>query len=354
MISKIKTWQMYKPGELRLTEIDMPKLKDGEVIVEIEGCGVCHTDIGFFYDGVPTVTPPPLSLGHEISGTVVEGDDSLIGKEVIVPAVMPCGECEICRQGRENRCLKQEMPGNSLGIYGGFSSHIPVLSKDLCVVDDRNGIALADMAVIADAVTTPYQAAKRADLKQGDVVIITGAAGGVGSYMTQAARAFGAKFIIGIEYGHNKAEQARALGIDFVIDSKDNEIKEIKKAVKNRLKAEGIGNFGLKIFEVTGNAQAQLIALSLVTFVSKLVVVGYGMAKNSFMFSKLMAYDAEIIGTWGCKPKYYPEVLKLVTERKILIEPYVELRPMSKIEETFKQAKEGKLEKRVVLIPDFD
>jgi len=120
------------------------------------------------------------------------------------------------------------------------------------------------------------------------------------------------------------------------------------------LKAEGIGNFGLKIFEVTGNAQAQLIALSLVTFVSKLVVVGYGMAKNSFMFSKLMAYDAEIIGTWGCKPKYYPEVLKLVTERKILIEPYVELRPMSKIEETFKQAKEGKLEKRVVLIPDFD
>ncbi len=354
MNDKIKTWQMSKPGNLAMTLIDMPRPKEGEVIVKIAGCGVCHTDIGYFYDGVPTVTQPPLTLGHEISGTVVYGDPKLIGKEVIITAVMPCGECEICRQGRENRCLKQKMPGNSLGIYGGFSSHIPVPSKDLCVVDERAGIDLADMAVIADAVTTPYQAAKRVDLKQGDVVIITGAAGGVGSYMTQIARAFGAKFIIGIEYGNSKVEKAEALNIDLVIDSKENDVKEIKKIVKERLKTEGIGNFGLKIFEVTGNAQAQLIALSLLTFISKLAIIGYGMAKNSFMFSKLMAYDAEIIGTWGCKPKYYPKVLKLVTERKILIEPYVEKRPMSQIEKTFKEAKEGKLEKRVVLIPDFD
>ncbi len=354
MNGKIKTWQMYKPGELILTQIDIPELRKGEVLVKIAGCGVCHTDIGFFYDGVPTVTPPPLSLGHEIAGTVVKGDTGFIGKEVIIPAVMPCGECEICRQGRENRCLKQKMPGNSLGIYGGFSSYIPVPSKDLCVIDDRAGIDLADMAVIADAVTTPYQAAKKAGIKQGDAVIITGAAGGVGSYMTQIARAFGAKFIIGIEYGSNKTEKARALGVDFVIDSKENDIKKIKGLVKERLKSEGIGNFGLKIFEVTGNVQAQLIALSLITFVSKLIVIGYGMAKNSFMFSKLMAYDAEIIGTWGCKPRYYAEVLKLVTERKIMVEPYVEKRPMSKIKETFKEAKEGKLEKRVVLIPDFD
>jgi len=354
MSEKIKTWQMRKPGELCLTEIDMPEPQKGEVIVKIAGCGVCHTDIGYFYEGVPTVCKPPLTLGHEISGTVVAGDSELIGKEMIVPAVMPCGECEICRSGRENRCLKQKMPGNSLGIYGGFSSHILVPSKDLCIIDDRAGIELADMAVIADAVTTPYQAAKRADLKQGDIVIITGAAGGVGSYMTQIAKAFGARLVIGIEYGSAKAEKAKALGADFVIDSSQNDVKAIKNSVKEQLRAIGAGNFGLKIFEITGNANAQLIALSLLSFVSKLIIVGYGMGKNSFMFSKLMAYDAEIIGTWGCKPSYYPDVLRLVTERKIMIEPYVEKRPMSQIEKTFKQVKEGKLDKRVVLVPDFD
>jgi len=58
--------------------------------VEVAGCGVCHTDLGYFYDGVPTVQKPPITLGHEISGTVVAGDQRWVGKEVIIPAVMPC------------------------------------------------------------------------------------------------------------------------------------------------------------------------------------------------------------------------------------------------------------------------
>jgi len=124
--NKIKTWQMVKPwsrdpttgegikGILEKTEIPVPPLKPGEVLVKIAGCGVCHTDLGYFYDGVPTVTKPPLTLGHEISGTVVAGDDRWLGKEVIVPAVMPCNDCPICDMGRGNRCLNQKMPGKML------------------------------------------------------------------------------------------------------------------------------------------------------------------------------------------------------------------------------------------------
>src|SRR3989337_3270612 len=144
--NEIKTWQMPQPwskdpttgkiieGKLEQTEISMPKLQPGEVLIEVAGCGVCHTDLGYFYDGVPTVTKPPLTLGHEISGVIVAGDQKMIGKEVIVPAVMPCNKCDICAAGRGNRCLVQKMPGNTLGIYGGFSRHIPVPSEDLCVV----------------------------------------------------------------------------------------------------------------------------------------------------------------------------------------------------------------------------
>ena len=80
----IQTWQMVKgpiydkearkvtaPGELQRVEIPVPELSPGEVLVKIAGCGVCHTDMSYFFDGVPTVTKPPLTLGHEISGTVV-------------------------------------------------------------------------------------------------------------------------------------------------------------------------------------------------------------------------------------------------------------------------------------------
>ena len=177
---KIQTWQMVEPGKLERTSIDVPELQPGEVLVEVAACGVCHTDVGYFYDGVPTVSKPPLTLGHEISGRVVAGDEKLLGKEVIVPAVMPCNNCEICASGRGNRCLKQKMPGNSMGIYGGFSTHIPVPSADLCVIEDRKGMPLEHFAVVADAITSPYQAAKRAEISPGDNVVVIGATGVLG------------------------------------------------------------------------------------------------------------------------------------------------------------------------------
>jgi 6-hydroxycyclohex-1-ene-1-carbonyl-CoA dehydrogenase len=156
--STIKTWQMTVPGTLTKTEIPVPQLQPGEVLVEVKGCGVCHTDLSYFYMGVRTDHPPPLSLGHEISGVVVAGEASYIGKEVIIPAVLPCNKCELCKTGRGNRCLAQKMPGNSMGIYGGYSSHIPVPAVDLCIVGNRGKVPLEHLSVIADAVTTPYQA----------------------------------------------------------------------------------------------------------------------------------------------------------------------------------------------------
>ncbi|MEO8681164.1 MAG: alcohol dehydrogenase catalytic domain-containing protein, partial [Vicinamibacterales bacterium] len=81
----------------------------GEVIIQVEACGVCHTDLGFFYDGVPTRHPFPLTLGHEISGIVVDagaGAEAWIGRAVVVPAVLPCGECPACRAGRGQICPK--------------------------------------------------------------------------------------------------------------------------------------------------------------------------------------------------------------------------------------------------------
>src|SRR4249920_523303 len=92
----------------------------GEVVVAVAGCGVCHTDLGYFYDGVRTNQPLPLALGHEISGKVVAaGADASrwIGKSVIVPAVLPCGVCDLCRQGHPTICRQQKMPGND--IQGG-------------------------------------------------------------------------------------------------------------------------------------------------------------------------------------------------------------------------------------------
>lgn len=361
----IKTWQMVQPttynretkettpGKLQKTEIPVPELKPGEVLVEIAGCGVCHTDLGYFYDGVPTVSKPPLTLGHEISGTVVAGDEKWIGKEVIIPAVMPCRQCYLCKTGRGNRCLDQKMPGNSIGLYGGFSSHIPVPSVDLCEVKNRGNIPLSHLAVVADAATTPYQAAKRADLQPGDNVIVLGITGGVGQYMGQVAKALGAKTVIGIARNQEKLDKALKFGADFVINTTGKDTGAIVKEYRGLCKANGLPNTGWKIFEVTGAKAGQEIALALLSFTGKLLVVGYGVGNIEYNISRLMAFDAEIIGTWGCLPEYYPIVLDMILKGKVNLEEFVETRPMSTIEQTFAENHKVPPMKRIVLTPDF-
>lgn len=362
----IKQWQMVQPttvnketkavtpGKLALVEVPVPALKEGEVLVEVAGCGVCHTDLGYFYDGVPTMQKPPLALGHEIAGVVVAGDPAWVGKEVIIPAVMPCRTCILCKSGRGNRCLAQKMPGNSIGIYGGFASHIPVPSIDLCPVPDKKGYALEQFAVIADAVTTPFQAAKRAHVGPGDNVIVIGATGGVGVYMAQVAKAFGAKTVVGIARNPEKLKRALDYGCDFIISTVGKDNKSLVGEWRNLCKTNGLNSTSWKIFEVTGTKAGQDLALDLLSYVGTLVIVGFGMARSEFMFSKLMAFDAQVIGTWGCMPEYYPIVLDMVLNGQIAIDPFVEVRPMSTIASTFDEIhKEGSPVRRVVLKTDF-
>ena len=351
--TKIQTWQMVEPGKLERTTIDVPEIKPGEALVKVAGCGVCHTDVGYFYDGVPTVSKPPLTLGHEVSGVVVAGDAKLVGKEVIVPAVMPCNKCDICASGRGNRCIAQKMPGNSMGMYGGFADYMPVPDADLCIINDRKGMPLEDMAVIADAVTSPYQAAIRADIKPGDRVIVIGATGGIGVYMTQIAAALGAKEVVAIARNKEKLQRSLEYGATTAISTTDLDIKGVSGAFKTYCKESGAPGHGWKIFECTGGKMGQEIGLGLLSFVGKLIIVGYGMQKVEYMLSRLMAFDAEIIGTWGCLPKYYNDVLKMVLDGKIKLAPFVEQRPMSQILKSFEESHSGQLMKRIVLIPDF-
>jgi 6-hydroxycyclohex-1-ene-1-carbonyl-CoA dehydrogenase len=360
---KIETWQMTEagdpkagtPGKLTRVTIDMPEIKPDEVLVKVAGCGVCHTDLGYFYDGVPTVQKPPLTLGHEISGTVIAGDEGWAGKEVIIPAVMPCRKCLLCKTGRSNRCLAQKMPGNSMGIYGGNSNYIVVPSIDLCELKNRpQDIPLSHFSVVADAMTTPYQAALRADLKPGDNVVVIGCTGGVGVHQTQIVKALGAKTVVGIARNPEKLKRALEYGADFTISSIDKSPRDVRDEFRKLCREIGEPNYGWKIFEVTGTEGGQSMALELLSFVGKLIVVGFGTAVNSYAISRLMAFDAEIIGTWGCPPEYYPIVVDMILKGRIALETFVQTRPMSTIVETYEEAhSKGSPARRIVLEPDF-
>ena len=208
--------------------------------------------------------------------------------------------------------------------------------------------------MVADAVTTPYHAAVRAELKPGDLVIVIGAAGGVGSFMTQVAHAMGARAVIAIDINAQKLALMKSYGADYTIDPRGKSSKEVKELIKAWCKEQGlVANVGWKIFEVTGTKPGQDLALALLSFVGKLIVVGYGTEETSYMLSKLMAFDAEIIGSWGCPPSAYPAVLAMCLKGEIALDAFVETRPMSQIAEVFEAAHQGLLNRRIVLTPDF-
>ncbi|OGP96844.1 MAG: hypothetical protein A2157_03400 [Deltaproteobacteria bacterium RBG_16_47_11] len=150
-------------------------------------------------------------------------------------------------------------------------------------------------------------------------------------------------------------QRALNYGADFVISSQDKALKDLRNEFREICKKNGLeAGYGWKIFEVSGTKAGQDIALELLSFTGKLVVIGFGMAKSEYSISRLMAFDAEIIGTWGCLPEYYPIVLDMVLSKKINIAPFVETRSMSQIESVFAEVhKAGSPEKRIVLIPDF-
>ncbi len=326
----------------------------GEVVVAIAGCGVCHTDLGYLHDGVRTNHPLPLTLGHEISGTVVAtgaGAEAWQGRAVIVPAVLPCGACDACRRGRSAICRGQKMPGND--IDGGFATHIRVPARGLCPVDLTRlaaaGLVLADVSVVADAVTTPYQAVRRAGIGAGDLAVVIGV-GGVGGFAAQIAHAMGAR-VVAIDVDAAKLAALSAHGADLALDASGQDARALKQEIAAFARREGLRATEWTILECSGSAAGQATAWSLLVPGATLGIVGFTMAKVEVRLSNLMAFDARALGNWGCPPELYPEALDLVLDRRIALAPFVEQHPLDAINDVIAAAHAHRLTRRAVLTP---
>jgi 6-hydroxycyclohex-1-ene-1-carbonyl-CoA dehydrogenase len=329
-------------------------LAAGDVAVEVAGCGVCHTDLGYYYDGVRLNHALPLTLGHEVSGRVTAtgaGAETWLGRSVIVPAVLPCGECDLCRRGRGTICRSQKMPGND--IQGGFASHIVVPARGLCPVDEARlgaaGLNLADVCVVADALTTPFQAVRRAGVGPGALAIVVGV-GGVGGYAVQIAKAFGAT-VVGIDVDAEKLAGIARCGAALTLNARELDGRALKGAVQAFARERRLPETEWFIFECSGTGAGQLTAYGLLVHGATLSVVGFTLDKIELRLSNLMAFDARALGNWGCPPELYPAALDLVLDGKVQIKPFVEQHPLADINAVFDAVHRHELKRRVVLVP---
>ena len=351
---QITGWELVEigaPPRMREWTLDASELLPDEALVEVAGCGVCHTDLGFHYDGVRTKHPLPLILGHEISGKVVATGNSSINwlhKDVVIPAVLPCGTCDDCKNSRSNVCQSQVMPGND--IDGGFATHIRVPSRWLVPVPNTYNGDLSLLSVVADAVSTPWQAILRAEVKEGDVAIIVGC-GGVGGYCAQLARSEGSH-VICFDVDSERLDSMGKLGFNHLRNIKGESNRDIRQWLRETISLENLSPSGWKIFECSGNPLGQTLAFELIGPSGTLAVVGFTMDKVNVRLSNLMAHDAKVFGNWGCQPELYPDLLENVLAGAVDLSATTELRKLSDIWEILESIHHGSGGERVILIPD--
>ncbi len=326
--------RFYGPEKgIRVEEVPTPEPRPGEVRIRVEACGLCHTDLHYLDHGVPTFQEPPVILGHEVSGTIdlpgegVEGWEP--GTPVLVPAVLTCGNCRNCRTGRENICENMQMLGNHRD--GGFAEYLVVPARELVRLPEN--IPLDEAAIIADALSTPYHAVKnRAQVRPGERVLVIGC-GGIGLNLVQCCRLAGAQ-VAAVDIREEALQRAKELGAQETINIAG--LEEPEKAIRRAIGRPEV------VFEAVGKPETIRLAMRLMGMGGRFCVVGYCAEEVPLPIGRLMFFEQAMVGSLGCPPALYPEIVALVAEGRLQVKPLISgFVPLEDIESALNNLRKG-------------
>lgn len=205
--------------QLTLEDVAMPGLGPRDARIKVEACGVGLTVLNYM-NGNMSRRPEDLPRipGHEVVGTVVELGAHVqglqIGQRVMSHFYLFCGECDLCRLAHEPLC--RNLRGQvGIAADGGYAEYMALPAANFIPVPD--GIDPVAATAIPDAIATPFHVSRRAGVSGGDVVLVIGAAGGVGIHMVQMTRLFGAD-VVAVDLGETKLAACREAGARAAFD----------------------------------------------------------------------------------------------------------------------------------------
>jgi propanol-preferring alcohol dehydrogenase len=324
---------------LALEEVPRPAIEADEVLIKVEACGVCHSDVHVADGDWPQftgITKIPLILGHEITGQIVEKGnavrDLLIGDRVGVPWVYwTCGECEFCQQGDENLCLKQKITG--VTVDGGFAEFVKAPASH--AVKLPAGLSSEEVAPLFCAGLTVYRALQQAAISPGQRLAIFGI-GGLGHFAVQMGRELGAE-ITAIDVSDEKLELAKSLGAAHLQNATAaTATKELR--VK--------GGFHVALVASAAKAAYDMAFLSLRP-TGILLAVGLPAENLCFppilMAAREVRIQASAVGT----RQDLREVLAMASQGKI--HSHASSRPLAQVNQVLEELRQGRVSGRIVL-----
>ncbi|TFF94465.1 hypothetical protein EU546_04850 [Candidatus Thorarchaeota archaeon] len=307
------------PGNLELRELDDPKPSDDQVLIEVVAAGICGTDVHIKHD--QTFYTPPVVLGHEYSGRVVEvGDDvSAVDKGdlVVSPATAYCGKCYQCKTGHMNRCTAQDkrILGTSLA-NGAFAKQL--LVPEYIVHKVPKGVSEQEAALAEPTACVVHSVIDKSPIRPGDVVVVQGP-GTMGLLSAQVAKSMGAGKVIltGVSSDLWRFEIAGKTGVDLTIDvQKESDSVGI---VMNETDGRGAD----VVIEASGACVACSQALEFVKVAGHVTLLGVRGMPMDIDLDPMITKELTMSGTWGTLPSSWVTTLRLMSTGKIDVGPLV-------------------------------
>ena len=326
---------------LRLEELPVPVPRDDEVLLKVEACGVCHSDLHIVDGDLPRfrdLTKSRLIPGHEVIGRVVQRGAAVdhldIGERVGVAwRHSACGQCEQCHEGYENLCQKIVVTG--MTVDGGYAQFMRARASHALRIPDA--LRSDEAAPFFCAGVTSYRALKNAGAGPGQRVAVFGV-GGLGHLAVQLARAMSAE-VIALDIGEDKLAFARQLGAAQTLNASDSE-------ALTALRQRG----GVHVAVVTSAARAAYDgALRCVRPTGTLCVVGMPAEPMQIPASLVVAGEIRIVGSAVGTRDDIRAVLDLAAQGKV--RSRIETRPLSQVNQVLDAMRRGAIQGRVVLDP---
>lgn len=331
------------PDVLHVDERPEPALQADQVVVRVHACGVCGHDL--LARAGALGTPLPIVLGHEIAGVVTEVGtevhDLSEGQRVALVQRIPCGSCTYCRRGSTNLCR------SGLGFYGeqldgGYAEYVVASPRNAVVLPD--GVGFEQGAILSCGIGTGLRALRQAALNEGDLVVVTGAGGGVGFHTVALGSVFGYRVLAVTSSEHKRKALLEAGAAQAMASPSAPELRQMAKDMSDGRGADAA-------IEVTGSPTFAM-ALAALAPGGRLILVGNTRPQPvNINPGALIVRELKIMGSAHANQAELEEVVSLVAAGKI--DPKVsDVRPLDEAADLHRSMEAREVIGRAVLRVD--
>jgi len=331
----------HAPGDIRVEEVPKPECKTGELLVRVDACAVCGTDLKSRHHGNPRIKAP-LVMGHEFTGVIetVSADavgDFRPGDRVVMATSISCGQCFYCQRGWRNIC--ENLAPMGFSYPGGMAEYVAIPALAL-----QGGHAVkvpqnveAKYAALAEPVSCAVNSIQKCGVQQGDMVLVMGA-GPMGLLNALVARAAGASGIWLSEPNPLRREQAGQFDLDRILDPEADDISKIVH--------DATGGRGVDVVIVAAPAiSPQEQALSLVRRSGTVCLfASLPVGKSTLTLDSRIVHYGEIrlLGSSDSTPEHVRDAVKMIATKLIPVEKIVShTLPLNEIERAFELMTSG-------------